>query len=160
MDKKEYGRLAQRRWAKTHKHPCPDCNKLITPYGKRCRSCSVKNAWKLGKMPNSIFPKGEKHPCWKGGRIKQHGYILIHKPEHPRANKVGLIFEHIVVWEQTHGKLIPKGWQIHHLNGITNDNRQQNLVALPDKKHKHILQAKAKRIQELEAFINNQHQLL
>lgn len=81
-------------------------------------------------------------------------------PEHPRADSKGYVFEHIVVWEEAHGKPLPEGWQVHHLNGITDDNRPQNLVGLPDKKHRRIFDAKAKRIQELEALLNNQHQLL
>jgi hypothetical protein len=81
-------------------------------------------------------------------------------PQHPRANKDGYIQEHIVVWEQTHNKPVPQGWHVHHLNGIKNDNRPRNLVALPSTKHYLILQAKARRIQELEALLNNQHQLL
>ena len=97
----------------------------------------------------------------KGGRYKHDsGYILIKFPSHPRAYKSGYVFEHILVWEETHGKPLPKRWIIHHLNGIKDDNQIVNLVALPNKKHYLILQAKAKRIQELEAMLNGQSQLL
>ena len=85
---------------------------------------------------------------------------MVHKPEHPRASKVGAVFDHWLVWEQAHNKPLPAGWIIHHLNGIKTDNRPSNLVALPNKKHYLVLQAKAKRIQELEGLLNNQHQLL
>jgi len=133
----------QRRWHEAHRIPCPDCGKPINPKAHHCRNCSIKH-----------------HPLWKGGRTKNQGYIVILKPEHPRANSSGYVFEHIVVWEETHGKPLPKGWIVHHLNGIKDDNRPKNLVGLPDKKHRHIFDAKAKRIQELEALLNNQHQLL
>ncbi len=33
------------------------------------------------------------------------------------------------VWTAWRGP-IPKGWQVHHLNGITTDNRLENLIAL------------------------------
>ena len=79
---------------------------------------------------------------------------------HPRANSKDRILEHIWIWEEAHGKPLPKGWIIHHLNGIKDDNRPKNLMALPNKKHYLVLQAKAKRIQELEALLNGQHQLL
>ena len=80
-------------------------------------------------------------------------------PKHPRANG-GYIWEHILLWEQANGKELPRGWVIHHLNGIRDDNRLINLVALPDKKHRHILAAKAKRIQQLEGLLRQQGLLL
>jgi len=88
------------------------------------------------------------------------GYIGILKPNHPRANTKGYVLEHILIWEEAHGKPLPEGWVIHHLNGIKDDNRPRNLIALPSKKHYLILQAKAKRIQELEAMLNNQGHLI
>jgi len=90
----------------------------------------------------------------------KQGYIVIKNPEHHRANSLGWIKEHMIIWEQSNGKLIPDGWVIHHLNGIKHDNRPINLVALPSMKHGIVLQAKAKRIQELEGLLNQQHQLL
>ena len=36
-------------------------------------------------------------------------------------------YEHRYVWEQHNGK-IPKGMQIHHINGKHNDNRIENLA--------------------------------
>ena len=88
------------------------------------------------------------------------GYVFLRMPEHHRAMKSGYVAEHIFVWEQAHKKELPKGWIIHHLNGIKNDNRLCNLVALSRKNHALVLQAKAKRIQELEALLNGQYQLV
>lgn len=84
----------------------------------------------------------------------------MYQREHPRASKDGRVYEHIVVWEEAHGKPVPKGWIIHHLNGVRDDNLITNLVAMPDKKHRTLLQAKAKRIQELEALLRQQSQLI
>ena len=89
------------------------------------------------------------------------GYVTVYAPEHPRASKRKYVLEHILVWEKIQGKPIPSGYVIHHLNGIRSDNRKQNLIALPNKKHSLVLAAKAKRIQELEALLENgQHQLI
>lgn len=110
---------------------------------------------------HSPFKNGKEHPDWKGGRRLSNGYVFIYNPDHPRASKrKKVVAEHILVWEQTHGKLLPDGWIVHHLNGIKNDNRPVNLVGLPGKKHSLVLQAKAKRIQELEALLRQQNQLL
>lgn len=140
---------SQKKWRLEHRHPCIDCDKPIEVRAKRCKECSQKHQIRGN------------HPNWKGGRIKTYnGYIMILKPEHPRVGKNGYIMEHILVWEEAHSKPLPESWIIHHLNGIPDDNRPSNLEALPNKKHYLVLQAKAKRIQELEALLNNQHQLL
>jgi len=44
------------------------------------------------------------------------------------------------------------------LNGIKGDNRPENLVALPSKKHYLILKEKSRRIRELEAKIGELEQ--
>ncbi len=103
---------------------------------------------------------GSNNVNWNGtGRKINKGYILVYKPDHPRAYQ-NYVLEHILVWEQASGKPLPKGWLIHHLNGIKDDNRPRNLVALPILKHSLVLAAKAKRIQELEAIIKGQGLLL
>lgn len=92
---------------------------------------------------------GDKNPAWKGGRYKSQGYVFIYaengkpKKRHQR--------EHIVIWEKTYGKL-PKGWVIHHLNGIRDDNRIENLFGLPRAGHSRIELGEAykKRIRQLE----------
>lgn len=159
-------------------HPCLDCGKLVYPTALRCRSCAAK----ARTDKRDVSPKPTKHcpDCnkpinrrstrckrctsklrWRSGRVWQDkGYILIYKPEHPASRGDGSIYEHRFVWEQANNKMLPKGWVIHHLNGIRHDNRPSNLVALPTAKHNGILAAKAKRIQELEAMLRNQGQLI
>ena len=49
---------------------------------------------------------GENHHNWKGGVIsKGDGYIGIWKPEHPRADKAGYVYEHTLVYEKEKGVL-------------------------------------------------------
>ncbi len=104
---------------------------------------------------------GEGNPHWKGGRCFFGPYVYIYVAgEHPRQVAGRYVAEHILVWEETHGKPLPDGWIIHHLNGIKTDNRPSNLEGMPTKRHYLVLQAKAKRIQELEALLNGQSQLL
>lgn len=96
----------------------------------------------------------DRNPLWKGGRFKTlRGYILVLCPDHPRANSHGYVLEHILVWETVHNKSLPQGWVIHHLNGVTFDNRPKNLIGLPNKKHQLVLSEKAARIRELEAEV-------
>jgi len=136
---------AHKRWMANHPYYCVNCGKLTSAYQTYCLQCSL-----------ILHPRR-----WKGGRVIQKGgYIKIYNPDHPRADKHKYVWEHILIWEQVNNKPLPTGWVIHHLNGIPDDNRSSNLIALPNKKHSLVLQAKAKRIQELEALLNNQHQLL
>ena len=94
---------------------------------------------------------GEKHPSWKGGKVSTgYGYFQIKKRGHCRANKQGYVLEHILVWEQTHNRPLPKGWSVHHINGIKSDNRPANLKALPSKKHNTLIPVLKRRIRELE----------
>lgn len=129
---------------------CEQCDKgrwlrLDKPKSKLCRKCTSQNIFIQICTPHP--------PNWKGGRRSNHGYILILKPEHPRADKAGYVPEHILIWEQVHNKPLPQGWVIHHLNGIKADNRPENFLALPSRKHHDVLAAKAQRIRELEAKV-------
>lgn len=119
----------------------------------RSRSEAVKQRIKLHPETHRGFGKGEKHRLWKGGRHKREdGYIVLRLPDHPSSNARGNIYEHRLVWEQTHGKPVPKGWHIHHLNGIKHDNRPENLIAVAPKNHnrKSLIEALQARIRELE----------
>ncbi|KKK79207.1 hypothetical protein LCGC14_2835830 [marine sediment metagenome] len=160
MDRKEYRRqyriqhreheLALQR-ERRHKEsvPCPNCGKPKKPASKLCRPCGY------------LASRGQRSPHWKGGRLKHSGgYIIVYKPEHPRASKQGYVLEHIFIWEQAHNKPVSKGWEVHHYNGIKDDNRPCNLFAKTKKEHRLIIPELQKRIQQLEASLNNQYHLL
>lgn len=94
--------------------------------------------------------KGPSCKNWNGGFTNdKKGY------RHARVDG-HYICEHRMVWEKQNGA-IPKNWVIHHLNGIKDDNRIENLVALPRKHHspKSITDPYKKRIKELELKIKN-----
>jgi uncharacterized C2H2 Zn-finger protein len=64
------------------------------------------------------------------------GYIYM---VFPRIDPHGNIYfrggqEHVYVWEKSYGRL-PKGYIIHHINGDRQDNRLENLVAIPKSSH-------------------------
>ena len=108
---------------------CFDCGKIVYQGSKRCRSCFLKLLAKEGR------PKGKDSSTWKGGRHKAKGYIYIYAREHPHCNSNNRIAEHILIWEQAHNQYLPDGWVVHHINGIRDDNRLENLYAMPKKNH-------------------------
>ena len=97
----------------------------------------------LGQVP---WNKGKKLPQysgksggnWKGGRKKDaNGYIMIYMPEHPFRGRHPYIFEHRLVMEKSSGRYLTKNEQVHHINGIKDDNRPENLMLLVKNKHWH-----------------------
>jgi len=65
---------------------------------------------------------------WKGGRFKtKSGYVYVKIHGHPNLNSGGYIAEHRVVMEKHIGRYLTKKEIVHHINGIKDDNRLENL---------------------------------
>ena len=99
----------------------------------------------------ATFDVGKRERTYK--RKILSGYIELTIPDYPSARNYGRVFEHTYVWEQANKKQLPKGWIIHHLNGIKDDNRIENLVALSRKSHAIVMRIYQKRIRDLEQQI-------
>ena len=77
--------------------------------------------------------RGEQSYRWNGGRAKSsHGYILTKAPDHPKANRHGYVFEHILVCEKVLGKYLPPFSEPHHFDGNKANNINSNLVICQD----------------------------
>lgn len=97
-----------------------------------------------------------RQPIKKGKSLKRlsgQGYVFLYEPNHPKANADGYIREHVLVWEKFHNKPLPKGYIIHHLNGVKSDNRPENLVAMSRARHTDQASPYKKRIRQLEIEI-------
>jgi len=71
---------------------------------------------------------GEKHNNWKGGRRRQkNGYIMLSSPKYPGATFPNKTLEHTVIMARHLGRLLRSDESVHHLNGIKDDNRIENL---------------------------------
>jgi len=75
--------------------------------------------------------KGDSAGHWKGGRWRlPQGYIYIYKPDHPHATKAGYVMEHRLLMEEHLGRVLDPKEIVHHLNGIKDDNRIENLLLM------------------------------
>jgi hypothetical protein len=74
--------------------------------------------------------QGKESPTWKGGRWKDEmGYIRI--PTKPGTDEY--VYEHRLVMEKKLGRKLKPEEIVHHINGIKDDNRPENLDLFPDK---------------------------
>lgn len=86
---------------------------------------------------HSKTKKGSEHHLWKGGRWKhKSGYIYVSAPDHPNSNRDGYVLEHRLVAEQKVGRILDSQTEhVHHINGIRDDNRPENLEILSPSEH-------------------------
>jgi len=81
--------------------------------------------------------------------LSSNGYKRIHVSGHPRADRYGRVFEHIVVWEQEHNACLLLWGRIHHRNHVKTDNRPENLEAMMHRDHPRLHHLGVKRSPEV-----------
>jgi hypothetical protein len=77
---------------------------------------------------NRGLNSGVNNGHWKGGRLLRAGYVLLHRPDHPFAADKGYVREHRLVMEAHLGRTLLPTEVVHHINGIPDDNRIENLM--------------------------------
>jgi uncharacterized protein (DUF1330 family) len=90
--------------------------------------------WQKGKTfeeDNRIIAR-ENHYYWKGGIRKDRGYISILMPEHPYANQ-RYVWQHRLIIEKYIDRYLLISEEVHHINGVRDDNRLNNLMAFTSK---------------------------
>lgn len=86
------------------------------------------------KVVNEEVSAGTRKPGgWIDGflRSREDGYLMVKKPEHPRANNLGYVFLHILVAEEKIGRPLKDEETVHHINCKRMDNQPENLLILP-----------------------------
>ncbi len=117
----------------------------IQPLAQQCFTCrEIKEALDLPVQTEQIrrwlhkngielhakqgAQPGSRHRDWKGGRnITKDGYVLVYRPDHPNARNNGYILEHRLVMAEEIGRPLTDEEVVHHINGIRDDNRLENL---------------------------------
>jgi len=88
----------------------------------------------------STFSHGEEHPNWHGGQFYQRGYLYVmvnsDSPLFPMANKYGYAKRHRIVMAEHLGRCLNRSEHVHHINGVTDDDRLENLQLLSCSEHR------------------------
>lgn len=74
--------------------------------------------------------RGEKSPVWKGGKYKSYGYVMLWNQTIQKYER-----EHRVIMENHIGRKLRKDEDVHHINGIKDDNRLENLKLMTRAEH-------------------------
>lgn len=109
---------------------CKTCSKLF-----RISACRLKEGNRGVYCSRKCFTDDrigkhsmENNPNWKGGKKRpKSGYIMVRVEN----NKYQL--EHRFVAEKIIGRKLLKHEVVHHINGVKNDNRPENLVVLKNR---------------------------
>lgn len=86
---------------------------------------------KMSQSHKNIFV-GEKSPSWKGGHSRKGGRILIKTPEHPCTQNHGYVLRSRLVMEKILGRYLKPCEVVHHINGVVDDDRPENLQLFPN----------------------------
>lgn len=122
-------------------HACEICGKERwvylrkgEPANKWCGDCSRKMVSQTRRDYS-----GDQAPNWRGGIYHSpRGYIFISKPEHPHATCKGYVMRSRLVLEEKLGRYLWPDCEPHHINGIKDDDRPENLEELTHSQHRSI----------------------
>lgn len=155
---------------------CVLCGKEYKPNNSNAKHCSPECMAESCRIrARKYYYEKRKHPCIICGQSckasicqscssvhryydKHGGYVYLRIPNYPSAQKNGTILEHRYVMEKFLGRQLTRDEIIHHLNGIRNDNRIENLAIVGKHSHpsKSYIKSLQKRVRKLEAQLSQQ----
>jgi len=114
---------------------CKECGKEILTFPCRIGRKKYCSPTCRGKNNPEIFKNG--HIGLKKSKgIQKHssGYVMIYIPEHPYASVRNTVLEHRLVMEKHIGRTLLPEEVVHHINGVKDDNRIENLQLFSSQK--------------------------
>jgi len=110
---------------------CEFCGKDFEVFQslKHQRFCSRK----CDKSTRIARPLDREHNG-RPARLNNAGYVMLWEPEHTQSFH-GWVPEHRLIVEKRVGRLLNRDEHVHHINGVKDDNRPENLDLLSHSEH-------------------------
>lgn len=111
---------------------CAHCGKAFTvrPSQEFVKYCS-RECWTLGTVKRPL----ERLHNGKRAKKDRAGYVMVWEPEHPNQTQRGWQYEHRLVAERVLGRHLESAEHVHHINGVKDDNRPENLAVMGHLEH-------------------------
>ena len=79
---------------------------------------------------------GSSNPKWKGGQTTDgRGRTLLHRPDHPSANKWGYVYRYRILVEESIGRFLTSDEIVHHKDGDKSNDAIENLEIMSQSNH-------------------------
>lgn len=106
---------------------CLGCGKMFKPYNKIVKSCSKDCGYYIRKNGAEKRRKKESWYKTKKGYIQGHVWI--------DENTKIFVKQHRYIMEKHLGRKLLTSEDVHHINGIKDDNRLENLEVIDHSEH-------------------------
>jgi len=129
-----YGRNLQR--SRCKKRKCAWCGSWFLTPGlnggiSECCRPSHSTKWTIYRQQNGVDrPKAKEKREQTGVIPSKRGYVLVLSPDHPsckRTRTQKYVRRNRLVMEKHLGRYLVEGEEVHHINGVRNDDRIENL---------------------------------